>query len=192
MTKKNKWWLIVVYCLLAVLVVSVVVSCFVKVSSKPEINGPDYYYVITDSQLSPLPFADKENNKEKYDEINNAFEKSFKEALLTSLFSGRLSFESKIEVYTSAPTFKGYKLKLGYGKAQKIMYKGKEYNPPTNSQETVEYKGILIDVQNGLGYTTNYIYYEYSYIDTNNVQQTGYYQQSIQANFDELYKVIAE
>ena len=191
MAKKNKWWLVALYCLLAVIIVATIVSCFVKVSSKPQINSPDYYYIKLENQAEDQ-LADKVENKAKYDKINTAFENSFKENFLTSLFSGRISFESRIESLTNAPSFLGYKFKLGYATTQKIMYKGKEYNPPTNSQEIVEYTEILIDITSGAGYSTHYIYYPYSYTDASNTVQTGYYQQTIKANFDELYKLLAE
>ncbi len=191
MIRKNRWWLAVVYCLLALLVISVVVSCFVKVSSKPEIQGPDVYYIKVENQAE-YTLADKEHNTEKYNKINDAFEGSFKEAFLTSLFSGRLSFESKIENMTSAPTFKGYKVKLGYASEQTVMYKGKEFNPPTNTAETVKYTSAYIDITEGQGYTTQYLYYEYTYTDASNTQKTAYYKQSFLANFDELYKLLAD
>ena len=191
MIKKNRWWLIAVYCVLAVLVVAIVVSCFVKVSSKPQIENPDYYYIKVEGQAE-YSLADKVENKEKYDKINDAFEKSFSEAFLTSLFSGRLSFESKIENVTSDPSFDGYKVKLGYATEQTIMFKGKEYNPPTNTEEVIKYSTILIDITEGEGYATHYIYYEYHYTDSSNVQKTAYYKQSIKANFDDLYNLLDE
>ena len=145
MTKKNKWVLITVYCLLAVLVALIAVSCFVKVDSKPQIDSPDAYYITLDNQEAYYDIADKVNSKDQYDKINKAFENSFKETYITSLFSGRLSFESRIDNQKPS-TFSGYKLKLIYATDQVIMFKGKEYNPPTNTQETVSYNEILIDI----------------------------------------------
>ena len=187
---KSKWWLLVIYCLLAVIVIATIVSCFVKVSYKPEIDGPDAYYISIENQAT-YDLADKVNEPERYNKIDKAFTESFRETFLTSLFSGRLSTKSRIESYVQTPSFSGYKLKLIYATQKTIKQHGKNFNPPTNTAETVEYNEILIDVKSGLGYTTQYVYYPYTYTDSNNVQKTGYFRQSVIANFDALYELLA-
>ena len=188
---KNRWWLLVVYCLLALIIISTIVCCFVKVSYKPEIESPDAYYISVENQAD-YDLADKTNEKEKYEKIDKAFFDSFSETFLTALFSGRLSKSSRIEYYSQTPMFDGYKVKLIYAKSQKIRLGGKDFNPPTDTSETVEFAEILVDVKAGEGYTTHYIYYPYTYTDSSNVQKTGYFRQTVVANFDSLYTLLAK
>ena len=190
MTKKNRGWLIVVYAIVALIIVATIVSCIVKVNKKPDIQEPHAYAISIENQAN-YNLCDKDTDKEKYDEINKVFLSSFEENLLTSLFSGRLFYNSRIDSLKPS-TFSGYKLKLIYAQDQTIKLNGKAYNPPTNSSETITYREILIDVQENQGYTTHYIYYPYEYTDTNSIVKTGYYRQTIMANFDELYKALAE
>ena len=188
---KNRMWLLVVYCLLALIIIATIVSCFVKVSYRPEIQSPDAYYISIENQAE-YDLADKTNELERYKKIDKAFFDSFGETFLTSLFSGRLSKTSRIEYYSQTPMFDGYKVKLIYATSQKIRQGGKDFNPPTNTSETADFTEILVDVKQGQGYTTHYIYYPYTYTDSNNVQKTGYFRQTVVANFDNLYTLLSK
>ena len=102
MTKKNRWWLMAVYIILAVLVVLVVASCFIPVSKKPDIDDPLTYELRVDGVAETF-LADKENSSERYNEVNKEFNDSFSESFLVSLFSGRIGYTNSIRS-TSRPS----------------------------------------------------------------------------------------
>lgn len=190
MTKKNKWWLILVYAVVSILLIATAVSCFVQVTRKPDIVEPHSYFISIDNQAD-YDLCDKENETEKYNKINQAFNNSFKESLLTSLFSGRLFSSSRIDP-EKPKTYSGYKLKLFFEQPQKIKLNGKIYNPPTNTATSITYQEIYIDIPQDKGYTTHYLYYFYEYTDSNDVVKSSYYRQSFLANFDALYDLLSE
>ncbi len=190
MAKNNKWWLIVIYCLVSVIILSTIVSCFVKVSYKPEIANPEIYYAQSNNEYIT---GDKQLNTKVYDEINKAFNDAFKENLLSSLFSSRIRAKSRIESSSKLPTFSGYQLRLSYTQEQTIMLNGEVYKPSTNTSQTIHYEQIYVDVVAEQGMSTNYIYYEYYSVSSSGVVSTkpSYYKQTVVCNFDELYNVLA-
>lgn len=195
MIRKNKWWIITAYCLVALLVVLIVVSCLVKINKKPEIKDPYSYEFLVDGNTAEYPFmASLDNNKDKYDEINKIFNDSFSESLIVSLFSGRIGYNNRIEPYTSKPATTGYILYLDFGDAQKIMRNGKEYTQTSYSRDPIYYERIIVLVSQGQGMTTHYFYYECD--PSLNEGWTGtskkYYRQSFVANFDALYDYLTE
>ena len=190
MTKKNKGVLIAVYCLVAVLVLSTIVCCFVKTSYRPEIQDPYAFTAYISGNADSYIACDKDNNKDRYNEVLTTFNDSFTESVLSSLFSGRMFSKSRIESSQSLPSFSGYTLKLSFATKQTIMLNGKEYNPPTNSSQTIEYDEIYVDVAGDNGFGVNYVYYVYNYVDSSNINRTTYYKQTVKANFNELYDLL--
>lgn len=190
MAKKNKGWLILTYCLVAVLVLSTIVCCFVKTSYRPEIENPYAFTAQISGNADSYIACDKDHNTERYNEVLEAFNSSFEESVLSSLFSGRLFGKSRIESSQSLPSFSGYTLKLSFATKQTIVLNGKEYNPPTNSSQTIEYEEIYVDVANDNGFGVNYVYYVYKYVDSSNINRTTYYKQTVQCNFDGLYDLL--
>ena len=187
MTNKNKWILVTVYALLAVIVILTAVSYFVQVSHRPEIKDPQKYSIQVENQAI-YDDADKNLDQEKYKKLNDAFNKSFKESFLISLFSGRNGYESTI-IQLNPATFKGYKVTLYYPEEQVVMLNGKEYSKKTDTQENVTYHEIIFSVQEGLGMSEQYVYYAHEY-NSESGPKTVYYRQTIIANFDEFYNAI--
>ena len=190
MTKKNRWWLIAVYCLVALLVVLTIVACFVPVSKRPEIEDPHAYEIRLDNQAF-YQLCDVENNKEKYDRVNAAFNAAFNESFLTSLFSGRLGYTNRIDSTSPSSTFSGYRLNLMYATEQPIMQNGKIYTQSAYSEDPIYYDEITLEITQDAGMTTHYLFYICEY-EHNGVIRTRYYRQSFIANFDELYELLSE
>ena len=195
MIKKNRTWLIAIYAIVAVLVVLIIVSCFIPVNKKPEIEDPyGYGFRVGDTAEYPL-LADIENNKEKYDEINKVFNDSFSESFIVSLFSGRIGYNNRIES-SSSPSTSGYTLYLDYATPQTIMRNGEIYTQSSYSTDPIYFDRIIVQVTEGEGMTTHYFYYSCD-PDLNDNWGTDsssfrYYRQSFVANFDALYDYLTE
>lgn len=198
MTRKNKWWLILVYCLAGVLLVSTIACCIIKVNYKPEIENP---FVINIQEqnyakyISAVQNAENENDEvleKRYNEIMEKFDKAFEETVLTSVFSGRASTASRIiESSKSKPenSFTGFKVKFTYLEEKTIMLNNKPYNPPTNSAQTIQYKEIVFDVTKTEGMAKHYIYYVT--IDEEDTTKYVYFEQSVMCDFGDLYELLA-
>ncbi len=196
MTKKNRTWLIAVYAIVAVLVVLIIVSCFVPVNKKPEIQDPYSYELRIDGALAEYPLlADKENNKEKYDEINQVFNDSFSESFIVSLFSGRIGYNNRIES-SSSPSTSGYTLYLDYATPQTIMRNGEIYTQSSYSTDPIYFDRIIVQVNESEGMTTHYFYYSCDPELNDNwgtdSSSFKYFRQSFVANFDALYDYLTE
>ncbi len=190
MTKKNKGWLILTYCIVAVLVLSTIICCFVKTSYRPEIQDPYAFTAYISGNADSYIACDKDHNTDRYNEVLKEFNGAFEESVLSSLFSGRLFSASRIESSQSLPSFSGYTLKLSFATKQTIMLNGKEYNPPTNSSQTIEYDEMYIDVAGDNGFGVNYVYYVYNYVDSSDINRTTYYKQTVKCNFNDLYDLL--
>ena len=196
MIKKNRTWLIAIYAVVAVLVVLIIVSFFIPVNKKPEIQDPYSYELRIDGSLAEYPLlADKDNNKEKYDEINKVFNDSFSESFIVSLFSGRIGYNNRIES-SSRPSTSGYTLYLDYATPQTIMRNGEIYTQSSYSTDPIYFDRIIVQVTEGEGMTTHYFYYSCD-PDLNDNWGTDsssfrYYRQSFVANFDALYDYLTE
>ena len=194
MTKSNKWLMILIYCIVGVLVLSTVILYIVPVSYRPEIGTPNAISITESSGGSSSILCSDDNAVERYNEINEEFENAFSESVLTGIFSGRIGTNSRIETYYKTnPTseFSGYIVRFMFKTKQTVMLNGKEYNPPTNSSETIEFDEIVFELAQDKGFSTHYIYYVYQYQDTTNVERTMYYRQSIMCNFDDLYNLVS-
>lgn len=197
MIKKNRTWLIAIYAIVAVLVVLIIVSCFIPVNKKPEIQDPTSYYLKIDGVAEYPLLADKNNNKKRYDEINKIFNSSFSESFIVSLFSGRIGYNNRIES-SSRPSETGYILHLYYeGKEpQKIMRNGEIYTQSSWSTDAIYYDEIIVQVTEGEGMTTHYFYYscDPALNDKWGTDSSSfrYYRQSFVANFDALYDYLTE
>ena len=194
MIKKNRTWLIAIYAIVAVLVVLIIVSCFIPVNKKPEIQDP-YSYAFRVGSLAEYHLADKENNKEKYDEINKVFNDSFSESFIVSLFSGRIGYNNRIES-SSSPSTSGYTLYLDYATPQTIMRNGEIYTQSSYSTDPIYFDRIIVQVTEGEGMTTHYFYYVCDPVFNDNwgtdSSSFRYYRQSFVANFDALYDYLTE
>ena len=196
MIKKNRTWLIAIYAVVAVLVVLIIVSYFIPVNKKPEIQDPYSYELRIDGSLAEYPLlADKDNNKEKYDEINKVFNDSFSESFIVSLFSGRIGYNNRIGS-SSRPSTSGYTLYLDYATPQTIMRNGEIYTQSSYSTDPIYFDRIIVQVTEGEGMTTHYFYYSCD-PDLNDNWGTDsssfrYYRQSFVANFDALYDYLTE
>ena len=193
MTKNNRLFMILIYCIVGVLVLSTLVLYLIPVNYKPEIETPSAISITESSGGSSSILCSEDNAVDRYNEINDEFKKSFTESVLTGIFSGRLGVKSRIEsYYSSDPTsnFSGYVVNFIFKTKQTIMLNGKEYNPPTNSNETIQFDEIIFELAEDQGFGTHYIYYVYEYTDSSNIERTMYYKQSITCNFDGLYDLI--
>lgn len=191
MTKKNKLWLIAVYCIVGVLLISVIACSIANMSYRPQIEDP-LIINIQDGSYGKYITGSKENNQEVYDEILEKFNKSFNESVLSSVFSGRSGFESIVSEYgkTNPNTnFTGFRVTLEYNvnDPKTIMLDGKPYNPPTNTSKIIKYTKIIFDVNETAGMTRHYIYYvSYDEATSKNI----YYQQSVMCDFSDLYALL--
>ncbi len=196
MTRKNRWYLIVAYCTLAVLVVLVVASCFIPVNKKPDTIDPLTYVLLIDGDVAEYPFSpNKDIEPEKYDKVNKIYNDSFSESFLVSLFSGRIGYTNRVEYYsTSKPSTSGYVLDLFFNQEQPpaIKNNGKLYQPAGSA---IYYDEILVFVTQDQGMSINYFYYvcrpELNNW-TSSTTRTRYYRQSFVANFDDLYDFLEE
>lgn len=189
MTKKNKLWLIAVYCVVGILLISVIVSSIIKMDYKPEIDNP-YIINIQDGTYAKYIAASKENNTERYNEILDEFNKSFDESVLTAVFSGKTGFESIVSEYgknNPNTNFTGFRVEFVYETEKTIMLNEKPYNPPTDTSKTISYTKILFDVNEEAGMSRHYIYYV-SYDQA--TQKNIYYQQSVMCDFADLYALL--
>lgn len=185
MTKKNRWWLMAVYIILAVLVVLVVASCFIPVSKKPDIDDPLTYELRVDGVAETF-LADKENSSERYNEVNKEFNDSFSESFLVSLFSGRIGYTNSIRS-TTRPSTSGYTLYLYYNSDNAPTF--------TYNNTTYYYDEIRLTISEDKGMTSQEFYYVCSpelNNFTTNTNSTRYFLQTFIANFDGLYDYLTE
>ena len=183
--KKNKWLIIVVYSLLAVIVAGVIACCFIKVNYAPDLNEPD---VISASYINSIkPGAGtctKNQTPEKFEDIMKEYNHAFNETVITSLFAGRIGKKSEIKQWENSkePTsqFNAYKLTFKFNKQQTIKVNGKVYYPSTNSQMELNFYECFMEIDNKEGICEHTIYY---------VVGSTYYYQVVTADFSGLFNL---
>ena len=187
MTKKNRWWLTLIYCLCGLLIISTVVCCVVNVNYKPQIQTP-YVINVQDNNYAKYTVGSSQTGG-RYNEMLDAFNNSFSENVLTSIFSGRAGFDSRIIESTSKDpmaSFTGFKVRFTCEESE-IMLNGKPYNPPTNTSKTLKYTDIIFNVTENDSMQKHYIYY--AVID-DVTSKTVYYQQTVMCDFSGLYDLL--
>ena len=195
--KKNKLPLIIAMCLAVVLVVGIICMCVIQKDYRPNFEQP-YAISFKDGSFNAVQLADKEKTPEKYNKILSEINNTFKESFISSLFSGRLFFNSEvIQSSESNPYDKmsGIRVTFTYNSENQPKIKnpdGSDFKPKTNTNQTVTYTEIIFEVAQNKGLTLNSIYYVNKYYDNSNIERTRYYKQSFYANFDELYEILHE
>ena len=195
---RNRWLFITIYCLVGLLVVATVVCGLVKTSYKPQIANPTIIN-IQDNDYAKYPsVGSREQNPERYDAVMDAFNKSFEESFLTSVFSGRNGTTTRIIQHgTTDPrkNFSGFKVQFIFGEEQTIMLNGEEYYPATDTSKTIKYKEIIFEVnmtnaetgEAAEGFIRNSIYY----VSQNEVTgKDEYYEHKLLCDFSGLYELL--
>lgn len=175
------------------IIVAITVLGFVKTTYRPDFATPFKYEVVAVESNLNGGYYSENKNKEKFEEINNAFNNGFKESKLNSIFSGRNGYNKRIERITDKLVFQtGYQLTLSYLENQILTVDGETYYHVTNSTRKIEYKNVIINITEEKGLNVVELYYENEYTDKDGDKETHYYKQSVYANFEDVYNFIAD
>ena len=193
MTKKNKWIFLGIYILCGVLITLVVTFCLVQTNYAPFTTQP-FQIIVTASTSSTktYPSGSKEHNV-AFDKYTNAYNNAFKESLMSGIFSGRTSFNSRIEVCSGSnkepiKSLSGYIVTFTFGEEKTLELNGEVYHPKTDSSKELKYKEVTFAVSENETMKSHTIYFQC--IDTKATSGYTYYSQTIMCNFSELYEVI--
>ena len=184
--KKNKWLLITVYSILAVIIVGVIVCCFVKVSYSPNLNEPNVISAsYTNSTKPGAGTCTKDQTPEKFNDIMKEYYNSYYETVISAVFSGRAGIKSTVKQWenSNAPDkeFDSYKLIFKFNEEQTIKVNGKVYYPSTNSQMELKYNQCFMEIDETEGLCEHRIYY---------VVGSTYYYQTVIADFSGLFNLL--
>lgn len=193
MIKKNKWWLILIYCLCGILVATAITLSIVKTNYAPDVAKPIMINIEGSDKPFPGGSTSNEEDKKVYDKVMTNYNRAFTESVMSGFFSGRTSFRSRIEECTGSnkdPIKKltGYKVIFTFSESQTLMLNGKIYNPPTNSNTTVKYSRMIFNVVEGEKMQSHDIYFESR---ENDSTTPIYYKQTVMCNFNDLYETIS-
>lgn len=181
---KKKISLIVVYAVLAVVVVGFILCSFIKINFKPEMSMPSLSNGAIEISVSGQAKYESISDTKDYKTFASKFNGSFEVSVLYSLFSGKINNETKIDKVTNSPSFSGYKVQFVYNESQTLKKDGKPVMTANNTNTPITYNRVVFDVQGSKGLTNKNIYFY-----TNG--QTTYYKLTTIANFNGLYKYIA-
>ena len=189
MAKKIK--LAIVYVVLAALVVLTILGFCIPVSYIPEINAP-YTITITSSDgYAEYEGFDVQNNKERYDVFYEKYDNSMKQSFFASLFSGNLFYKNRIELISSKPSYKGYKMAFTYATEQTVRLNGKDYADTTDTSTVLKFTRLYFDVVNTDGIQLVNMFYEVPTV-VNGTNKTLYYSRKVLADFSEVYQAIVD
>lgn len=179
-----------IYGVLVALVAVLVMGFCITKSYSPEIKAPHTIIITSSNGQAQYDGGDVQNTKERYDVLYGMFEKATSESFIASLFSGNMSYTSRIES-SQIPEFTGYRMMFSYAEEQTVMLNGKEYAHGTGSQTILKFQKTYFDVVETNGFAKVAMYYEVSRV-VNGTNQTEYYKRLVIANFDELYNAIVD
>lgn len=174
--------------LVLVLVATVIVLACVKKSYKPEIElAPKTVYVTEISTNSEYNTGEAFSTKDKFEKIVGLFDESFEQSILSSMFSGNLSNNVKIDLVSQLPTFAdGYKLVFEYKADMVLKLNGKPYVYNTNSTKEILFQTIILNVTEIDGYQSLSMYAK-EIVDS----KTYYYEIETLANTKALYDYLS-
>ena len=180
----------IIYGVLLVLVAVLVMGFCIKKSYNPEISAPHAIIITSSNGQAQYDGGDVQNTKERYDVLYGMFEKATTESFIASLFSGNMSYASRIES-AQTPEFTGYRMMFSYADEQTVVLNGQEYAHGTGSQTILKFQKVYFDVVETNGFAKVAMYYEVPTV-VNETNKTEYYKRLVIADFDELYKAIVD
>lgn len=194
MAKKNKWIFLGIYILCGVLITLVVTFCFVQTNYAPFSTQPAQINVVASPSSTKIyPSGSRAQIKDAFDKYTKAYNNAFKESLMSGIFSGRTSFNSRIEVCSGSnkdpiKSLSGYVVTLSFEDEQTLKLNGKVYHPKTDTSKELKYNDVIFAVSESDSMQSHTIYYKC--IDSSATSDHTYYSQTVMCNFSELYKVI--
>ena len=198
MTKKNKWWLILIYCICGVLIATAISLSVIKTNYAPDVNEPILINIRQVGSSKPFPHGQKESEDNKdvevYNKIMTNYNDAFRESVMSGFFSGRTSFKSRIEECTGTnrnPIDKltGYVVTFIFPEEQTLMLNGKIYNPPTNSNMVLKYTEMSFSVNEDEKLQSHDIYFK---CIADNTAGYTYYRQTVMGSFADMYNTILD
>lgn len=197
MTKKNKWWLILIYCICGILIATAITLSVVKTNYAPDAIEPSFINIKQTGSNKPFPGGRKDSEDDKdvevYNNLMSDYKSAFRESVMSGFFSGRTSFKSRIEECIGTnknPIEKltGYVVTFYFPEEQTLTLNGKIYNPPTNSSEMLKYTEMTFSVSEGEKMQSHYVYFK---CVADNTAGYTYYRQTVMGNFVDMYKTIS-
>lgn len=185
---------IIALCLIGVLAATIIIFSTVNTSYNLNLAKPDYIEVsINNSNYKESYYANgDEEHKAVYNKIMNLYNASFKQKIMSGIFSGVIFNKPKI-VYSG--TSKNSILNNGtfiifnYSSEQTLMLNGKPYTYTYSSGSTetnIKYNTLYVEVKNSNSITTFNIYVK------NINSDYSYYRYSVQAKQADLYNYIQQ
>ena len=163
---------IVLLTLCIVLVVGTVACSFIKKDYNPGVNNPDYIVVTTADSSSPANKSMLSKGSEKYNEIMELYNSSFKTTFFNALFQG-LAFEGVTEKdeYKSLSTLSGPYLEFNYTESQTLYVNGQTYEEYAAERKAKtgvspivansNYISLVVEVIDSSSLTLTNIYFKY-------------------------------
>lgn len=197
MTKKNKWWLILIYCICGILIATSITLSIVKTNYAPDVDEPAIINIKQAGSSKPFPGGEKDSEDSKdvevYNNLMSNYKSAFEESVMSGFFSGRTSFKSRIEECNGTnknPVEKltGYVVTFYFQEPQTLTLNGKIYNPPTNSNLVLKYTEMTFSVSEGEKLQSHYVYFK---CIADNTAGYTYYRQTVMGSFADMYKTIS-
>jgi len=186
---KKKILIIVSLALVVALITTTIVLAVVKKSYKPEFDlTPQTVRIVRQSDNAEFESSESHSSKEKFENVVNLFDDSFKQSVLGSIFGGNSSKRIDIELVSKLPSFdEGYTFTFDY-KADMVLKKdGKDFVYGTNTDKQIKFRQVIFNITDTNGFNQIYLYAK-EVVGSN----TYYYEISTIANVSALYDYMSE
>lgn len=189
---------IVALCLIAILAGTIIVFSCVDKSYNLNLTNPDYILVSVDNQADKISYEKNDSEyKEVYNKILNLYNESFKQKIMSGIFSGTIFSKTKLEYNNSVQPISnllssGTYIVFGYDTKNVLKLNGKNYTykyPSGSTGPSTEYQKLYIEVKNSETITTFNIYAEAISSDT---VKYSYYHYEVKAKQCDLYEYLQE
>lgn len=166
------------------LLATVLVLALVNKSYKPEFDlQPKTAYIVEVSTDDRYETGVAFSNKEKFEKINDLFNKSFEQSILGGIFTGKISNKVECEApVKSLPSFSdGYQITFEFKADMELKY----YK--ANSDDKIVFQTLIVNITDTQGYQELSMYAKE--VVSN---QTYYYEITSIANTENLYDYLSQ
>jgi len=185
---------IISLCLIAVLAVAIIVFSTVNTNYNLNLTKPDYIEIsINNSNTKESYYSNGDDeHKQVYNKVMELYNASYKQKIMSGIFSGVLFNKPTIIYSTSSVNSilnNGSFIVFNYNNEQTLTLNGKPYTytSSSGSQTTnIKYNKLYVQVKNSNSITTFNIYVK------NIDNDYSYYRYSVQAKQADLYSYIQE
>ena len=176
---------------LALALTVIILACVTK-SYKPELDlQPKTVTIVELSTKDEFESGVAFSNNEKFEELLNKYDESFKQNVLSGIFSGNLSKDIQVKLMPGGnklPTFSnGYTITFEYKNEMVLKVNGETYYHESHSDKEVLFSTVIFNVTDIKGYSTFNMYAKEVVGN-----KTYYYEISTIANTQNLYSYLTE